>query len=111
MEQYGSVVIDGQLESATAMHGGIYVAHNYSMTRVDDVTAGTFVAGRKALDGAGNNIVVDRLTDDEPTPEDVLWNDVEHDERCCMDGTYQSPANECPGVEELFRIEREDPSL
>jgi hypothetical protein len=53
---------------------------------------------------------IDRLTDDEPTPDDELWNDVEHDERCCMDGTFRSPANGCPGVAELYRIEREDPS-
>lgn len=54
--------------------------------------------------------LVDRITDEEPAPDDVLWNDVEHDERCCMDGTYRSPANGCPGVAELFHIEREDPS-
>lgn len=53
---------------------------------------------------------LDVTTDEQPDPDDVAWNDVEHDERCCMDGTHRSPSNRCPGVEELFRIEREDPS-
>lgn len=53
---------------------------------------------------------IDVTTDEQPDPYDVAWNDLEHDERCCMDGTFHSPSNQCHGVEELYRIEREDPS-